>query len=270
MAIVKGVLQLQGSLENVTYYTRRGSDQVIARTKRGPSKEKLATDPKYAGFRNHQREWKGCAKFGSLTRYAFGGLHRLADYNLTPVLNGLGKNLMKKEPDVHPGKRSIRLSQHKPALEGFNFNKKNPFNTVLRVGITGQIDREHLQATVTIPRIKTDIDLVNIQRLPYFRLIIAIGTVSDMYFDETEDAYVPAVLGPHGTSKVLNSPWYLSQSIVPAQIMSIQMTEAQQALLTDEVTVLLSMAVEFGTVGGVDGETVEVKYAGCGKVLNSK
>ena len=35
MAIVKGVLQLQGSLENVTYYTRRGSDQIIARTKQG-------------------------------------------------------------------------------------------------------------------------------------------------------------------------------------------------------------------------------------------
>jgi len=269
MAIVKGVLQLQGSLENVTYYKRRGSDQIIARTKQGPSKEKLATDPKYAGFRNHQREWKGCAKFGSLARYAFGGLHRLADYNLTPVLNGMGKNLMKKEPDPNPGKRSIRLSEHKQGLEGFNFNKKNPFNTVLRVGITGQIDRENLLATVTIPRIKTDIDLVNIQRLPYFRLIAVIGTVSDMHYDETEEAYVPAVLGLHGTSKVLNSPWYPSQSIVPGQIMTVQMSAAQQSLLTNEITVLLSMAVEFGTVG-VDGETVEVKYAGCGKVLNSK
>ena len=47
------------------------------------------------------------------------------------------------------------------------------------------------------------------------------------------------------------------------------MTEAQLTLLTDEITVLLSMAVEFGTVG-IDGETVEVKYAGCGKVLESK
>jgi len=269
MAIVKGVLQLQGSLENVTYYTRRGSDQVIARTKRGPSKEKLATDPKYAGFRNHQKEWKGCAKFGSLTRYAFGGLHRVADYNLTPVLNGMGKRLMKLEPDTDPGKRHIRLSQHKQMLEGFNFNKKNPFNTVLRVGITGQIDRDNLLATVTIPCIKSDNDLVNIQRLPFFRLIIAIGTVSDMQYDETEEAYVPAVLGLHGTSKAVNSRWYPSKSTVGAQTMTVQMSEAQQALLMDEITVLLSMAVEFGTVGDT-GETEEVKYAGCGKVLDSK
>jgi len=269
MAIVKGVLQLQGNLENVTYYTRRGSDKIIARSKRGPSKEKLATDPMYAGFRNHQREWKGCAKFGSITRYAFGDLHRLADYNLTPVLNGMGKKLMKLEPDIDPGKRHIRLSQHKMALEGFNFNKKNPFSTVLQVGVSGQIDREKLLATVNIPRIKSDNDLSNIQRHPYFRLIIVIGTVSDMQYDESEKTYVPAVVGLHGTCKVMNSPWYPSKTIVPEQIMTAQMTDTQQAKLTDEITVLLSMAVEFGTVG-IDGETEAVKYAGCGKVLLSR
>jgi len=269
MAIVKGILQLQGTLENVTFYTRRGSDQIIARTKRGPSKEKLATDPMYAKFRNHQQEWKGCAKFGSITRYAFGDLHRLADYNLTPVLNGMGKTLMKLEPDIDPGKRHIRLSQHKLSLEGFNFNKKNPFNAVFRVEVTGQIDREKLLATVKVPRIKSDIDLSNIQRHPYFRLIIVIGTVSDMQYDESEKTYVPAVVGLHGTSKVVNSPWYPSKTIVPEQIMTVQMTEAQQAKLTDEITVLLSMAVEFGTVG-IDGETEAVKYAGCGKVLLSR
>jgi len=44
------------------------------------------------------------------------------------------------------------------------------------------------------------------------------------------------------------------------------MSEAQQALLTDDVSVLLSIAVEFGAVG-FNGETTEVKYAGCGKVM---
>jgi hypothetical protein len=38
------------------------------------------------------------------------------------------------------------------------------------------------------------------------------------------------------------------------------------ALLMDEVSMLLSMAVEFDTVG-FNGETTEVKYAGCGKVM---
>ncbi|MDP4238874.1 MAG: hypothetical protein Q8904_05310, partial [Bacteroidota bacterium] len=147
-----------------------------------------------------------------------------------------------------------------------NFNRTYPFNTVLRVGITAAMDREHLLATVTIPRINTDIDLVNIQRLPYFRIIAVLGTVSDMLYEEAEKSYIPAVPDLHGTSAVVNGEWYPAQTIVPEHTMTVQMTEAQQAQLTDEVTVLLSLAVEFGAVG-FNGETTEVKYAGCGKVV---
>ena len=269
MAIIKGALRIQGRLENVSYYTRRGSDQIIARSINGPTKERLATDPKYKEFRKHQNEWKGCTRFGSLTRYAFGGLHRLADYNLTPVLNKMAKELMKPEPVTDLGHRQIRLSCHKQAMENFNFNRENPFNSVLRVDVAGTIDRANLQATVAVPRINAKKDLMNTQRLHYFRLIVVIGTVADMHFDEDQNEYVPAVKNLHGTKAVLNSPWYSYAGIVSEQTMSVQMTEEQQSLLTDEITVLLSMAVEFGTVGTL-GDTEAVKYAGSGKVLASR
>lgn len=269
MTTVKGIFQMTGSIKGVSFYTRRGSDKVIMRSKGGVTKEKMAIAPQFEALRNNQQEFGGCAKFGSLTRYAFGGLNRLADYNLTPVLNGMAKNLMKLDSSTPAGQRSIHLSQHKQVLEGFNFNRNNPFNSVLRVGITGQIDRANLLATVTIPRINTDIDLVNIQRLPYFRIIAAIGTVADMHYDGFEKAYVPAILELHGVSKVNTGEWYPSQTIVPEHTMTVQLTEEQQALLTDDITVLLSVAVEFGTVGFA-GETVEVKYAGCGKVVASR
>jgi hypothetical protein len=269
MTTVKGILQMTGSIKGVSFYTRRGSDKVIMRTKGGITKEKMEFAPQFEELRKNQQEFGGCAKFGSMTRYAFGGLQRLADYNLTPVLNGMAKNLMKLDTESELGQRRIQLSKHKQVLEGFNFNRNNPFNSVLRIGITGQIDRTNLLATVTIPRINTDIDLVNIQRLPYFRIIAVIGTVADMHYDETEKAYVPAILELHGVSKVNNGQWYPSQTIVHEQTMTVQLTETQQALLTNDITVLLSVAVEFGTVGFA-GETVEVKYAGCGKIVSSR
>jgi len=266
MAIVKGLLQMTGSLKGVSFYTRRGSDQVIMRTKGGVTKEKMANGPQYAGIRKSQNEFGGSSKFASMTRFAFGGLNRLSDYNLNAVLSGMGKNLMKLDTGSEKGKRPIQLSQHKQVLEGFNFNRNYPFNTILRVGVTAVIDRKKLLATVTIPRINTEIDLVNIQRLPYFRIIAVLGTVADMQYDETEGAYVPAVSDLHGTSQVIDGDWYPSQTIVPEHTMTVQMSEARQSLLTDEVSVLLSMALEFGAVG-FNGETVEVKYAGCGKVM---
>jgi len=269
MAIIKGAIQMTGSIKGVSFYSVRGSDKVIMRTKGGASKNKIATSPKFEGLRKQQKEWSGCAKFGSLTRYAFGGLHRLADYNLTPVLNGIGKNLMKLDTESEVGKRSLKLSVYRQALEGFNFNRNYPFNTVLRVSPRCELNREKLQVSVTVPRINTDIDLLNIQRLPFFRLIVVIGTVSDSIFNPNVNDYGPMVFNLNGTSETLTGEWHSTQTILAEHTMTVQMSETEVAELTENVTVLASMAVEFGNVG-FTGEPVEVKYAGCGKVIAVK
>lgn len=266
MAIVKGAIQMTGSIKGVTFYTRRGSDQVIMRTKGGVSKDKINRLPQYEGLRLQQKEWSGCTKFASGVRYAFGGLHRLADYNLSSVLNGLGNKLQKSDTSQEKGQRPVRLSTLKQALDGFNFNRNYPFNTVLRVSTTYEMNREILKTSVTIPRINTEIDLLNVQRLPFFRIIIVLGTASDMIYNANLKDYVPAVEGLHGASAITNSEWFSANTIIEEQILTAQMTEQQIAMLTNEVSVILSLAVEFGMVGFA-GTPVEVKYAGCGKVL---
>lgn len=266
MAIVKGPFQISGSVSGVSFYTRRGSDKVIMRTKGGANGDKIKRLPQYESFRNQQKEWSGVTKFASGVRNAFGGLHRLADYNLSPVLNGMGNKLQKADTTGEKGKRPVRLSPYPQALEGFNFNRNHPFNTILRVSTQCGLEREQLKATVEVPRINTDIDLLNIQRLPYFRVIAVIGTASDMIYNEKLRDYLPVVEGLHGAAVVTESPWFPAGAIIPAQTHTVQMNAKQQAMLTEEVCVLVSVAVEFGTVG-ITGAPVEVKYAGCGKVV---
>ena len=269
MAIVKGFMQIAGSIKGVSFYTRRGSDKVIMRTKGGATKDQIIHSPKFKKTRLQMKQFGGAAKFGSLSRYAFGGLHRFADYNLTPVLIKMGNNLMKLDTTSEFGKRNLKLSEYKQALEGFNFNREYPFNTVLRILPRWEIDREHLLAKVTFPRINTDIDLLNIQKLPFFRLIIAIGTISDLTYNEVVNEYEPMVYDLHGHSNTLTGKWNSTQTILPEQTMTIQMPEEECAFLTGNVTVLLSVAVEFGNVGYTD-DPVEVKYAGCGKVIATR
>ncbi|MEI6556367.1 MAG: hypothetical protein WCL70_12325 [Paludibacter sp.] len=220
-------------------------------------------------MRLQQKEWSGVTKLASALRYTFGGLHRLADYNLTSVLNGLVNKMQKADAAGEKGKRAVRLSQFRQALDGFNFNRNYPFNTVLRVSATYELNRETLSALVTVPRINTDMDLLNIQRLPYFRIIVALGAVSDMIFDEKLRDYIPTVPALHGVSVVTNSAWFSANTILEEQALTANLSEKQADLLTDEVSVVLSIAVEFGMVG-FSGEPVEVKYAGCGKVLCSR
>lgn len=266
MTIVKGFMQMTGSIQGVSFYTRRGSDKVIMRTKGGAKKEQIAKSPRFEKSRKNQKEFGGCAKFASKSRHAFGGLHRLADYNLTPVLIGMGKNLMKLDTTSETGKRSLKLSEYKEALEGFNFNRNYPFTTVLRITPRWVLNREGLNATVTIPRINTDVDLLNIQKLPFFRLIVAIGSISDMVYNPTKNNYEPVVFEMNGVSQTLTGEWCSTQTILPEQTMTVQMHQSRLEYLTANVTVLLSMAVEFGNVG-FTGQPVEVKYAGCGKVI---
>lgn len=266
MAIIKGAIQMTGSIKGVSFYTVRGSDRVIMRTKGGATKKQMATSPKFEGLRKQQKEWGGCAKFGSISRYAFGGLHRLADYNLTPVLNGIGKNLMKLDAELEIGTRSLKLSSYRQALEGFSFNRNHTLNSVLRVYPVSQIDREILSGTVILPRINAEIDLLNFRNLPYFRIIVALGSVSDMVFETDKNKYAETVRDLHGTSTVVTGEWHSTQAILDEQKITVMMPESQRKYLTEEVSLLLSLAVEFGTVG-FTGQPVEVKYAGCGKVI---
>ena len=269
MAIVKGFMQITGSIKGVSFYTRRGSDKVIMRTKGGATKKQIETSPKFEKTRRQMKQFGGAAKFGSLSRYAFGGLHRLADYNLTPVLIKMGNTLMKLDTVSEFGKRNLKLSENKQILEGFNFNREFPFNTVLRILPRWELDRKKLKGVITFPRINTDIDLLNIQKLPFFRLIIVIGTISDMAYNPDNKEYEPMVSHIHGHSQTLTGKWNSTKTILAEHTMTVQMSEKEEKRISENFTVLLSAAVEFGNVGYTD-EPVEVKYAGCGKVIAVK
>ena len=266
MTIVKGFMQMAGSIQGVSFYTLKGSDKVIMRTKGGATKKQIANSPDFENTRKQNMEFGGCSKFGAKARKAFGGLNRLADYNLTPVLTGMGKGMMKLDTVSEVGKRNLKLSENKDVLEGFNFNRNYPFNTVVRISPQWVLDRDNLSVAVTIPRINTDIDLLNIQKLPFFRFIVAIGTISDMAYNETKSEYKPLVPDLHGASNSTSGEWQKTQSTVPEQTLVVQLNDSLVEELTDNVSVLLSMAIEFGDIGMTD-EPVEVKYAGCGKVL---
>jgi hypothetical protein len=122
---------------------------------------------------------------------------------------------------------------------------------------------------VNIPVINTDIDILNIQKLPFFRLIVAIGTISDLVYNPEVNEYEPVVFDLNGYSETLTGEWYPTQTIVPEHTMTVQMPASEAALVNESITVLLSMGIEFGNIG-FTGQPVEVKYAGCGKVLATR
>ena len=267
MAFLKGVLQVTGSIKGVSFYTPVGSDKVIMRTKGGASKDRIATGAEFEGLRKHQVEWAGCVEFARAARGAVGELYRLADYNLSPVWTGLAKKLIKLDTKSDIGKRNIKLTNFKQALEGFNLNKKNPITSVLGVSPRFEIHRDALEAIVTFPRINTQVDLLNFQRLPYFRLLICLGGISDVMYNpgpiRNYEAENPKLQGMF-VSNI--SKWHSTNDIIPSHTMTVKFDENTQSMMSNDISLILSIGVEFGNHcfgGGIS----EGKRSGCAKII---
>ena len=163
------------------------------------------------------------------------------------------------------GERSIRLSNQRNILSSFNFNNNNRFDTLLRIPVQHSIDRKMQQAIVNIPAFACSFGLYMTYNYPLFRISISLGVVTDMQLNTQKTGYEPV----HSTLglgyKTTSTPWYSTQASIPEQQLLLNIHEPS-AIFTDDDTLILTIAIEFGTLDAF-GNPTPIKGAGVGKVL---
>ena len=259
---------MTGQLGNLSIYKQRGSDKIIVRNKGGATKEQINNDPKFENTRRSNREWSASSKLGSAIRNSVIALARLADPHLTGQLNALALRMVKGDTLHEWGERSASLSPNRAMLAGFNFNRKNSFDSVVWMPMTWSIDRDMQQAQIILPELIPSLHIKNFTQLPYFRFVVALGVVSDMDYSKTYEKYMPVDESAHGYGTTVTTEWYNQQNTLPGQVIDVIPRE-KPAVLNERTSLILGIGIEFGTVG-VDGLPVAVKYAGCAKVLGVK
>lgn len=266
MARVKQLDQLTGSIGKLSFYTRKGSDEIFVRTKGGASKEQIKTRPEFEAVRRNNKEFGGCSKMSKAIRMSFFGLHHVADYNLAPALSSLMKNIQAADTLGAHGERGIYLSQHRQYLAGFNFNRISRFDSVLRIPLDWKIDRENTSATLTIPEFACSLGLSMYEKHRFFRISACLGVVTDMVFNERNNGYEPV----HDTiglgRRIESTAWYPTTSTVNAQSleMKLELTHPDITFNTSD-TLILVVAVEFGAYDDF-GKPTPVK-GGAGKLI---
>lgn len=263
MARFKGTLPIVGSLKGLSLYTMRGRDEVIVRTKGGPSKHTVKTSESCHAMRLNGREWGGCTKAASGIRLALGGLTRLADYNLNGDLNALCKKMQVLGGEGPKGTRPVLISRYGSLLTGFSLNRKSPFDSVVRVPLRWEIDRATASARIELPAFEPASHLLSPFRLPLMRWVAVLGAVTDVAVDV--ELYRPVNELVRGQGAEVCTEWQPVKSNQPARTISIEVS-ALAPHLTASDSLMLSIGVEFGTVGA-DGGGEAVKWAGCAKVL---
>jgi len=268
MARVKQLDVMTGSLKNLSFYTRKGSDEVFVRTKGGPSKNTVKRSPEMAVTRKNNLEFGGCSGMSKEIRRTFASIAHVADYNLSAVLCSLAKNLQKGDILNPVGERSLCLSKYKAYLNGFDFNKGYRFDSVLRIPMQWEINRTAQQATVEIPDFACSLGLYLPGNYFLFRILITLGVATDMILNNNKNGYEPTHpklnLGNHHTA----TPWYSTQAFVHAQQLLLNISNPDIPL-EDSDSLILSIAIEFGTLDAF-GNPTALKYGGAGKILLSR
>jgi hypothetical protein len=189
MAKQKGIIKLKGKIGDLSFYEQNG--EYVARLKGGVDKERLQTDKAFRRTRENMAEFGGSATVGKSLRLSLKAVTKqFGDRYLTARLVKLLREITARGPGIR-GKRSILVNANRESLIGFEFTKNTPLVTVFNApyAVSANADRNEVQ--IAIPAFDADVFAEAPLGATHFRLVGAIGVLSDFDFNTSTRSYEP-------------------------------------------------------------------------------
>ncbi len=196
---------------------------------------------------------------------ALGDHKALADHNITAPLNALLAPLQDMDKEHTLGQRNIALSQNPGLLNGFNLNRNNLFDSIVRSQPVVTLSKDTLHATIAIPDLLTDINFFIPGKYPLFSITALLGIVPDLLF--TDRGYQPSNPAYHILSYPVKEAtvWAPTVEGLAATTLQLQHTATPPDAA---FTLVLSIGIRFGAPGA-GGAAQQIKYAGAAKVVGA-
>jgi hypothetical protein len=143
MAKQDGIIKIQGTLENLTFF--KSTDGYMVRTKGGVSKNRIMNDPAFVRTRENGTEFGHSATSGRLLRTAAGNfVFRAKDSKLSSRLLKVMSAIKNLDSVSDRGSRNvaegIQTPEGRELLRGFDFNNRALMKSVLYAPITLDTD----------------------------------------------------------------------------------------------------------------------------------
>jgi hypothetical protein len=260
MAKLNGPLDFEGKIGGISAYKMEGVDRTILRKPGGPSKEDIKTKPSCENIRRINYEFGGRSTAGKFVRRCFKPLMSVSDFNPAPPVNSLMHKIQPLDTVSEYGKRSVLISKALYLLEGFNINKRNPFDTVVRHPPLAIIDRASLSASVEFPAMVPNVNFFPPGSHSYYRIAAVLGIVPDLFFKL--EAYAPEGEFSFYPQKTVSYWLIVKAGSAPLQLE----LELPEAPAFDSYSLVLSVGIEMGTAG-LGGSIETINHTGCGKIL---
>lgn len=134
MARNKGIIKLEGTIHNLSFYSSVFGD--IVRKPGGPSSAQVKESPKFERLRENQKEFGNCAKAGKLIRAPLNPYIKRFDHTCVGRLTSLLTKIKALDHISVRGERSVLIGIQTPEgkglLKGFDFNKNALLKQILK------------------------------------------------------------------------------------------------------------------------------------------
>lgn len=177
MAKNKGLIKIKGSIGGMTFYENDGKD--LVRETGGVDKERILKDPAFKRTRENMAEFGGSAKIGKALRMGLSAVAKsFGDRLLVSRIVKLVRAVISRGPGAR-GKRIFEIIANKDILEGFELNEKDVLGSVFNAPHSIVTNGQRNETTLTVPDFDTDAFIQAPEGSTHFRLINAIGTLSN-------------------------------------------------------------------------------------------
>lgn len=266
MAKADNLFDIEGTISNVSFYKMAGCDKTIVRTKGGPSKNKIKKHPKFETVRKNNSEWSGCTKMSQLIFNGLPDVFAQADYPVIGTLNAMCKSIQLMDTEHEQGFRGVYLSKYGEVLEGFSPNRRRIFGQIVSVMPDFTVDRETLSATLSLPPINPACHLTNELKLPYYKVLVNLAFIPDVYRSADSRDYRATIEGYIGACRGFSSEW-LSTSMISERIeCSLNTHFFEENEIIPGYSLMLGIGIVFGKANAM-GQIDKVKQTGTGRIL---
>lgn len=153
-------------------------------------------------------------------------------------------------------------------LQGFNLNRRTPFDTIVANPLAYTLSKETLTASITFPTLIPDVNFFVPGNYPWYKFKVIIGTVEDMFYHPK--GYMPENGKGGNTWSLEVTEWLPVHAGAPT--VTKQYTQLKDSFDGVEETanlssysILLAVGIAFGTMQ--KGQVEMVKYVGGAKIL---
>ena len=233
-----GIIDLQGTFGNLSFYKRKGVRCV--RRPGGFSKERLESDPALRRVREHNTEFGAQSMASKSLRTALAPVKNFCDGTLHNRLMKIGARITALTEGVH-GQRSVAFSRIKRILDKLELNKKRSLESSLSLLI-----RPIPSATRNSSKLELNVDIPVAVTPPkgatHFRIVHALAVASDIEYEPALGGFVPVAYQVDGLNARSQSD-YIPLEQPTANIYFETTLPAQD--ISDKATVVEVLGIDF-------------------------